>query len=380
MKRTVSVKLNTTTEQSSYLSALQAEFAVVCNLVVPFARGNRCWNRVALHHLAYYPVREVSPLGSQMVCNAIKAVANAYKGLKLRRKDEVPTVVFKPTGCVHFDARTFSVKGDIVSLYTMAGRQAVPMLPGKFQAEYLAKGKIKEAELLRKRNTWFLNIVLDLPDAPPATGGGSMGVDVGENNLAATSAGKIIGGSRLRHTRDKYLALRRRLQRNGSQSAKQLLCKVSGREARHMKHVNHEASKAIVAEALTSGASTIVLEDLTHIRKNIKAGKRVRARLHRWAFAQLQSFVRYKAEGVGLAVAIVDPAYSSKTCAVCGCLGTRLKHRFSCSACGNLAHSDLNASRNLAKLAPSAEGSRVAVTRPYVATSVDHNAPSLAAG
>ena len=56
------------------------------------------------------------------------------------------------------------------------------------------------------------------------------------------------------------------------------------------------------------------LEDLTNIRANIKAGKRVRTRLHRWAFRQLRDFVAYKAEAAGLNVIFVEPAYTSQTC------------------------------------------------------------------
>jgi IS605 OrfB family transposase len=64
-------------------------------------------------------------------------------------------------------------------------------------------------------------------------------------------------------------------------------------------HINHETSKAIVAEARRIGASRIVMEDLCHIRDRIQAGKRVRTRLHGWAFRQLQTFVEYKAGAVG---------------------------------------------------------------------------------
>jgi hypothetical protein len=130
MKRTVSIKLAPTPEQAQALLELQAAFAKACNGVVPFARDNRCWNRVALHHLAYYPVREATGLGSQMVCNALKAVADAYKVLKLKKPDEVPVINFRATGSVHFDARTYAIKEDSVSLYSLTGRQIVKMALG----------------------------------------------------------------------------------------------------------------------------------------------------------------------------------------------------------------------------------------------------------
>src|SRR5256885_12154613 len=144
-------------------------------------------------------------------------------------------------------------------------------------------------------------------------------------------------------------ALRRRLQSNGSQSATQRLRQVSGKERRRVKHVNHETSKAIIEEARRIGAATIVMEDLTHIRDHLLAGRRMRARLHRWAFRQLQSFVQYKARAVGISVVYVNPAYTSQTCSACGQLGTRLKHRFECS-CGLRAHADLRSEEHTSEL------------------------------
>jgi putative transposase len=222
-----------------------------------------------------------------MVCQAVHRVADAYKTLKANKgiaKDKpVPTIAFRPTS-VNFDKRTYSIKGDVLSLFTLKGRAKVPFVCGKHQRNLLSSGAPKEAKLIVRKGVWYFNLVLDIPDATPSSGGGSMGVDVGENSLAATSTGKVFGGGQLRHNRDKYLANRRRLQANGSRAAKRKLRAISGRESLHVKHVNHEVSKSIVAEAVNSNVGEIRMEDLTHIRANIKAGKRVRTRLHRWAF------------------------------------------------------------------------------------------------
>lgn len=109
------------------------------------------------------------------------------------------------------------------------------------------------------------------------------------------------------------------------------------------------------------------MENLTNIRNRIKMGKRMRTRLHRWAWRQLQIFVQYKAAGVGIAIVYVDPAYSSQTCSVCGRLGSRRRHRFSCKACAIFAHSDRNAARNIAKIGASALVPTGVVMRPHVA-------------
>lgn len=371
MKRTISIKLLTSQDQGRKLENLQKTFAEACNAIVPQAVGNKCNNRFKLHHMCYYDIREKLPmLGSQMACNAIHKVSTAYKTLLSNRpklkKEDWPAISYGSRSSIHFDKRTFTLHGNAVSLFTMEKRIRAEMKLGNFQKAYMKKGTPKEAELIKKPKGWFLNLVLEVPDAEPAKTGGVLGVDLGENNLATTSSGKLFDGGKLSHERDKFLNLRKRLQRNGSKSAKQLLQKVSGRESRHVRHVNHEVSREIVAEAVRTGCSTIAMENLTNIRKRIKAGKRVRSRLHRWAWRELQDFVEYKAKAAGIQVVYVNPAYTSKTCSVCGNIGVRQKHRFSCPICGRLAHADLNAGLNIASLGLTAVRSTGAVNHRHV--------------
>jgi len=126
-------------------------------------------------------------------------------------------------------------------------------------------------------------------------------------------------------------------------------------------------SKEIVSEAEKNGCSTIFLEDLKNIRDRIKAGKKIRSRLHRWSFDQLQMFVEYKAAAKGIQVLYMHPAYTSQTCSCCFSLGLRVKHQFSCSNCGSLQHSDLNASRTLLGLGLSADRPTGDVNRRHIA-------------
>ncbi|RMH30870.1 MAG: transposase [Nitrospirae bacterium] len=370
MLRTASIKLDVTAEQATSLAALRSSYARACNLLVPIVREHRIWNRVALHRRAYSMLRTTTPLSSQMCCNAIFSVCKAYKTQKalgrIKKDAPVPEIRFD-CASVHFDKRTYTLlNGDSVSLATLDGRIRVPMRLGQHQRRILESGQPKEAELVCRKGQWYFNLVVESGDREPVAFGPVMGVDVGENTLAATSTGKVFGGGKLRDKRDRYLALRRRLQSNGSQSAKQKLRQVSGKEARRVKHINHETSKAIVEQAKRLGIARIVMEDLTHIRSRIKAGRRVRARLHRWAFRQLQRFVEYKAKAAGIAVEYVNPAYTSQSCSACGNIGKRAKHRFECDNCGLRAHSDCNASRNLARIGETAVSPRAVVNTPDV--------------
>lgn len=221
--KAISLKLSTDTAQAGALMDLAVAFAKACNALVPIVVANRCWNRVALHHLGYHPTRTAVPeLGSQMVCQAVRRVADAYKVVKPRKGEYVKAVTFKPTS-VNYDCRTHWIKGDKASLYTLSGRIVVDIQMGKRQRDIINQGKLKESKLVKRNGVWYLNAFVELPAVPPKEGGGTMGVDVGENNLAATSTGKIFGGGELRHKRDMHLACRKRLQANGSRAAKRKL-------------------------------------------------------------------------------------------------------------------------------------------------------------
>ncbi len=372
MMRTIPLKLILVPDQMTQALSLQNAFSEACNEMVPYVIENRCWNRVDLHHLVYKETRNKSSLGSQMVCNAIYSVCKAYKSQALLgriNKDKPVQELSFRKGSVHFDKRTYSfTKTGQLSLYTLSGRMKVDFVMGERQKELFLNGKPKEGELVCRKGEWYFNLVLELPDVPKVERKIVMGVDVGENNLAATSTGKIFGGEALRDRRDRFLARRKRLQSNGSQSARKALCKASGKESRYVKHVNHEVSKAIITEASRAGASCIVLEDLTDIRDSIRGSKRIRSRLHRWPFRQLQEMIFYKAENVGMEVVRVNPAYTSCTCADCLSLGQREKHQFRCFSCGLRAHADCNASRNLARIITSADVIRAEVSRPNVGT------------
>jgi IS605 OrfB family transposase len=135
---------------------------------------------------------------------------------------------------------------------------------------------------------------------------------------------------------------------------------MAGKEARFRRHENHCISKTIVASAKGTGRG-IALEDLKGIRNRLTArGTEARAKLSGWSFGQLHAFLTYKAQLAGVPIEVVDPAYTSQTCAACGHCSKRNRKSqsvFVCKACGHGAHADKNAARNiraraLAKRAP----------------------------
>ena len=308
------VRLKVSTEDSLKLHETQNLFGKACNVLVAILRkgdrNERLWQRFNLHRAGYASVRLAVPeIGSQLVCNAVRAVSSAAKSwisnnptFVTDKTMELPEFDFSHP-VVHLDKNTVSFSKDktVASIYTLRGRIKAELCPGDFQKQILASGKWKESNLVFHKERrhgrpdyWALHITVEEPtlkinldDLKPEE---VEGVDVGENNPAANTS-HIWKGGKLKNKRDRYLSNRTRLQRNGSRSAKQHLRKASRRERRHVKHVNNVISKQIVEEARKKGVRVICLEDLTHIRDRIKAGKRVRTRLHRWSFHELQEMI-----------------------------------------------------------------------------------------
>src|SRR5208283_4961874 len=108
-----------------------------------------------------------------------------------------------------------------------------------------------------------------------------------------------------------------KLQSRQTPSAKRRLKKLSGKESRFARGVNHCISKQIVENAKRTECG-VAIEDLTYIRERIRARRRQRAVLHSWAFAQLRAFLEYKAALAGVPLFTVDPRNSSRECSACG--------------------------------------------------------------
>jgi len=156
--------------------------------------------------------------------------------------------------------------------------------------------------------------------------------------------------------RRRQLALRRKLQAKQTRPARRVLKRQRRKEQRRGRDINHRISKHIVTEAERTGRG-IALEDLTGIRARVRHRKRQRVMMSSWSFAQLGSFIEYKAQRAGVPVVNVDPAYTSKECA--DCHHTQKANRvnqalFICRDCGVVAHADRNASRNIAARAAAA--------------------------
>jgi putative transposase len=321
----------------------------------------------------YAEIRERFGLSAQPTIRVIGKVADAYTarranvaagnygppGSRRRSKVEQSPIGFRPLAAQPFDVRCLSwqfpdelSRAATVSIWTVAGRlKNIVIMGDPKQLMQLRARPVGESDLICRDGKWFLHATIEAPEAPlvdPVNG--FVGVDMDIVNIASTSTGERASGDRLNRYRKRQARLRKRLQAKKTSSARRLLKKRRRNEARFAADVNHQISKRIVAEAQRTGHG-IAVEELTGIRERVRLRKPQRVALHSWAFAQLGSFLAYKAKQAGVAFVQVDPAYTSQTCSACGWVDKRNRRSqagFDCGRCDFVGHADHNAAINIA--------------------------------
>lgn len=169
------ILLNTTPEQAFRLESLQVAFAEVCNAVAPVVQKTRCWNRVALHHLTYHDLRQRFPLvGSQMVCNAIYSVSRTCRlilqhpsspfNVASHPDRRLPLLQFLPNAPVYFDRHTLSLKGGLLSMYTLDGRMRFQLTLKSDDERRFHREKLREIVLARTLQGYQLSFWLAMPE------------------------------------------------------------------------------------------------------------------------------------------------------------------------------------------------------------------------
>ena len=349
MKQTMLLKLAPTTEQAQALLDTMHAFNEAANYVASVAFAEQTANKFELQKLVYGELRGTYKLAAQLAIRCISKASEAYK----RDKSIQPT--FRPEGAIVYDERIMNFKGiDTVSLLTLSGRVLVPFLFGAYQQSRMDAIK-GQADLIYRKSVFYLAVTLDIPTPEPHQPQGTLGVDLGIVNLATDSEGETFSGEVIEKNRKRYHALRQRLQKRGTKSAKRHLKKLSGKQARFQKNTNHIISKRIVAKA-KANEQGIAIEELRHIRSRTEARLKhsQRSRHSNWSFFQLRFFLSYKAALAGVPLHTVDPRYTSRTCSACGhCAKENRKSQasFCCIECGMLMNADINAALNIAMAA-----------------------------
>ncbi len=341
MNLTRFVKLQPDNRQAALMICTMERFNTACDFIARVAFDEQSANKFRLQKIVYFDVRERFGLSAQLTVRAIAKVAEAYK------RDKTIRPRFRPDGAVPYDQRILSWKTpDLVSLLTLAGRETIPVVLDAYHAERLANRR-GQADLVVRDGVFFLAVVVDVPEPPVSNPTDFLGVDLGIVALATDSDGTTYSGATVETNRRIFSHRRRNLQRKGTHSAHRKLQMIKRTQARYQRDANHVISKTLVQTAKDTGRG-LALEQLGGIRDRVTVRRRQRARLTNWSFGQLQTFVTYKAQLAGVPLVLVDPRYTSQTCAECGHVAKanrRSQSSFLCVQCGHAALADANAAR-----------------------------------
>ena len=218
------------------------------------------------------------------------------------------------------------------------------------------EGKIKTCSLCRDGSgNWYVCFSCEVEPEPLPVNEKSIGIDMGIENWACLSDGRVIENPRLFKKDEKALAKAQRkltpLEKGSAQREKQkkVLTKIHERIRNRRANFCHQKSRAIVNEF-----QYICVEEL-EVQKMVEGsplGHQMAKSIADASWDQFCRFLSYKAEDAGRKIGFVNPAYTSQNCSRCG---YREKKKLSqrthtCTQCGYVAHRDRNAAENILAL------------------------------
>ncbi len=351
-----------TTNKANALEKLRCGFADGVQIGLDAAQEHRTSSRKQIHGAAYYKIRESTGLPSdyaRMAVNQAVALARSYYGLrksKSQKRTSFPTV--NGSQGIGLGKNAYTVKDNVLRVSTGIRGQYL-WLPLCVSEKSQAKLQFVngDAKLFQRNRDWYAMLPLKIPTTPAnrdTVRDGEptfIGVDTGVVRLATVATPNKIhffDGGEVRHKREHFADLRRRY---GRAKRVDKIREQKGKERRWMSDVNHKLSKSIVEIASPHDNPVIVLERLDGIRDRVRASKRFNRMMSSWAFRQLNDFIQYKADKLGIEVLYVDPRNTSKACNKCG-HATRSNRpsqsQFRCVSCGYTCNADANAAINIA--------------------------------
>lgn len=362
MKITIKCKLLEDKIQHQQLLDVVETFNNACNWIAEKAFNSKTFNKILLQKLIYYELKQKYNLSSQMAILVIRKVSSSYSNKNQRNI----LIKFHKYSSIDYDCRNFSIKpNNIMSIMILGGRIKTPYQTYK-KLDKLKLCNQCELNYDKVKKQFYVSLVYDEPEIKPIETNNFLGVDLGIVNIATTSDGEKYSGEKIENYRKKITTLKGKLQKKNTKSAKKHLVKISKKEIRYKKDTNHCISKKIVLKVKALGLG-IKLEDLHFTKKTVKKfNKKLRdnnAKLGKWAFGQLRTFITYKSKIAGIPILFVNPAYTSQTCSKCGYCEEKNRVNqeiFVCKKCGYSVNADFNASINISK---------ATINLPIVATS-----------
>lgn len=271
---------------------------------------------------------------------------------RFKRRGEEPGIRFPDPRQFELDAANGRIKLPKLGWVRLRMSQAV-------------EGVLRNVSITREGAKWFASLQVESRETVPARGvAPTLGIDLGLAAFAATSDGALVAP--LKALARQQVRLRRyqrsvARKKKGSANRKKAVQRL-GALHRRISHQRNDWLHKLTTD-LADNHPVIALEDLRI--KNMSAsaagtveapGKNVRAKagLNRGildaAWGEFARQLTYKVEWRGGQVILVNPAYTSRTCRICGHESPENRTTqsvFACVACGHTENADTHAAKNI---------------------------------
>ncbi len=394
MKRSVTVKLQPSKEQEKILSELADAGAKVWNRVNYLRRQQYFQDKIVDFNKTEKRVYEEfkKEIGSATVQQITRKNAEAWRSffslLRKKRNGELPEwFKLKPPNYLKENGERRPLIVLRKDQYKINGNKLILKGLGKFKRlEVQFKGRIhlkgKQGRLEitydEVKHKWYAHISLTVKEklddeewtSVPRTPKGSLsaGIDLGVNNLMAVYVenGKsfLVNGRPLKsidfYWQKRIAGYQSKLNKSGCKKSR----KLKGMHAKAKLQARHYINTTVrqtIRKLYELGVSKIVIGYPKGIARNSNKGKKQNFLLsHVWRFNYVIKRLKEVAEEYGIRVVVVNEAFTSKLCPVCGKPhdGARfLRGLFKCPATGLIMNADLvgafNILRKLKTITPS---------------------------
>jgi putative transposase len=217
---------------------------------------------------------------------------------------------------------TFPVGSLPLTVETCSGARLVPFYD-RFVVELLYEEQIESFSKCNKT-------------APMA-----IGLDLGLNNLVATSDGLLVKGGVVKTINqwyNKQLAMYRTLaEKQNQQFTTNRIQRMHRIRANKIRDIFHQTSRSIINRCLENNINKIVIGYNKHWKQRCNMGKRTNQAFVQAPLSKLLHMISYKAKLVGITVILVSEAYTSQQCSNCGIIDKNNRSSrglYLCRSCG----------------------------------------------